>query len=173
MAAREHLAVVADIETGEVVEATIESLSAEVLYLRDVNGGLERDIRGWAHRYAELKREKDREAREHDAWPLIMQLFDYWRKEVGRKRARWTEDRFWLALPHFEHWGAANLAAAIAGLAYDPYTKVQKNGKTKKYNDWETLLKSAGALETYMARRPVGWECPEEFIAMSEESEAK
>ena len=68
---------------------------------------------------------------------------------------------------------AANLAAAIAGLAYDPYTKVQKNGKTKKYNDWETLLKSAGALETYMARRPVGWECPEEFIAMSEESEAK
>jgi hypothetical protein len=133
---------------------------------------LTRKMRGMARELGELRRDKDREAREHEAWPTILALFDYWREQTGHAKARWTGDRFWIALPLWKEWGAGNMAAAIAGIAFDPNRKPMRNGKIEVYDDWETVFKNSGNLRRYAARRPPDWTLPEQFAGQNDERPA-
>ena len=151
----------------KVVEATGPiDVPSEQRAMLDVIEGLERDIRGWTRRYAELQRDKDAEARAHESWPTLMALFAYWREETGHLKARWTGDRFWAALPLWQSFGTGNCAAGVAGIGHEPNRKQLKNGRWEVYNSWELLFRNAGTLERYAKRRPKDWVLPARFEAM-------
>lgn len=146
----------------QVVPAPAE-IDPQFQAMQDVIAGLEHDVRVWAKRFAELQRDKNAEARAHDSWPKLMALFSYWRELTGHTRARWTGDRFWLALPLWQEFGTGNCAAGVAGIAHDPNRKPMKNGKIEVFDSWELLHRNAGTLERYIRRRPKGWTLPPQF----------
>lgn len=126
-------------------------------------GELYRKFKGQSRELAELRRDKEAEARDHKLWPIILQLFGYWQEQTGHKRVKWSPEHFWSALPLVVNWGVGNCAAAIAGAAHDPWTKETKNGKMEKYDDWETVFKNSGSVRRYINRRPRDWSLPEQF----------
>src|ERR1035438_9735804 len=148
-----------------VVRAEPVEVSPELQAMQDVIDGLERDVRGWAKRYAELHRDKMAEARMHESWPTLMALFRYWQTLTGHKRARWTGNRFWLALPLWQTFGTGNCAAGVAGIAHDPNRKPMKNGKVEVFDSWELLFRNAGTMERYIRRRSKDWALPSQFEA--------
>jgi hypothetical protein len=150
-----HLAIVEAVEVDPQAQAFLDTIA-----------GLEHDVRSWARRYAELQRDKNAEARAHDSWPTLSALFTYWRQLTGHGRARWTGDRFWLALPLWQTFGTGNCAAGVAGIAHDPNRKPMKNGKVEVFDSFELLFRNAGTLERYIRRRPRGWVLPPQFKEM-------
>src|SRR5690349_2764270 len=90
MEAARHLHLVD--EDGVVIEDACPGCAQR----EDVIKGLERDIRGWAARYAELKRDKLAEAEGSPEWPVAVRLFAYWQETTGHMRSGWTLDRFQL-----------------------------------------------------------------------------
>lgn len=155
-----HLRVVqVDEETGELVGDGCPSCQA----LQHELDELIRKFKGQSRELGEIRRDKDAEARAHEAWPTAVKLFEYWKSLTGHKRARWTEDRFWLILPHLRKLGSANCAAAIAGIAYQHYAQPRKNGTTEHFDGFETCFKDTGRVEAYVKRRPKDWVLPPEF----------
>jgi hypothetical protein len=151
--------------TGEAIGVTIQhviALKAENARLEDVVRGLQRDVRGWAYRYAELERDRATEAREHPHWPAGKWLFDHWRRVCRHPRAVWTPDRFWLvesylSQPKYGETLKARVALcrrAINGAAYDPWTVTRKNGTEKRFDEWERIFGGAGKLEEFVNRAP-------------------
>lgn len=151
-----------DPDTGEITEFACKSCQGKEHELTE----LQRKMRGMARELGELRRDKDLEAREHEAWPILLKLFDYWSELTGHTKAQWSSDRFWCALPLWKVKGTGNCAAAIAGIAYDPNTKPRKNGGQEIYDSWELVFKNMGALERYIRRRPRTWTLPEHLAAL-------
>ncbi len=163
MSAASHLRVIEfDGDTGELHEPDC----ADCLRKNDEIAGLERDIRGWAARYAELKRDRDRDAREHPLWPVGRALFGEWRALCRHPRSPWTPERFWLIEPFLSNpkYGAALAARvllcrrAVAGAMFDCYVTTRRNGTQKRHDDWELIYRSAGKWEEFCCRAPRGWE---------------
>jgi hypothetical protein len=152
-----HLRIIDD--QGEVTEFACPHCQ----HKEDELAELVRKFRGQSRELAELRRDKDAEARAHEAWPTAIKLFDYWKLLTKHSKAKWSEDRFWVLLPSLKNFGAGNCAAAIAGIAHDPNTRVQRNGKTERYDDFATCFGSAGRVERYAKRRPKDWTLPEQF----------
>lgn len=146
-----------DPDTGEFTEAACKHCAAK----DDEFNELMRKFRSQSRELAELRRDRDAEARAHEAWPTLIALFNYWREQTGHERSKWTAERFWCALPLWKKYGTGNVAAAIAGLAYEPNQKPLKNGKMEVYDDWELLFRDTGKFERYMRRRPAGWQLPD------------
>lgn len=157
-----------DPETGEAIGVTIQhviSLKAELARNMDIIAGLERDIRGWAWRYAELERDRAQEAREHALWPVGKLLFVAWQRYCDHGQARWQPERFWLCEPFLSRASYAKTlearfvlsCRAIKGAQFDPWTKPRKNGTLYRHDGWETIFKSPGAFEDFRKRAPVDW----------------
>jgi hypothetical protein len=161
MAERAHLHVVVNPDTGEIVEPDCEGCRTK----NDEIAGLERDVRGWAVRYAELKRDRDAEAREHPMWPVGERVFREWRQLCRHPRSPWTQDRFWqiepfLTNPKYGKEEEARVALcrrAVAGAAYDAYKTTRRNGSVKHHNDWDLIFRSADKFEEFCNRAPTGW----------------
>jgi hypothetical protein len=156
-----HLRVVEHDDNGEVIQPCAHP---ECRRRIDEIAGLERDIRGWAARYQELKRDRAREAEEHPCWPAAKWLFAQWKHLCGHPRARWSHDRFWLVQPFLEsdQWGKslkARLALcrlAVEGAAFDAFQVRRKNGAMKRFDEWERIFASSGSLEEFVKRAPEG-----------------
>ncbi len=147
---------------------------ARICQLEDQLAGAEKEIRAWRSRYSDLKRDREDEARRHAAWPTLVALFDYWRELSGHTKAQWSADRFWQALPLWRAWGTGNVAAGIAGITYQPNSKLLRNGKLEVYNSWKLLFKDTETMERYIRRRPKGWQLPDHLKEIYErEREAK
>lgn len=146
-----------------LVQTPEVALADEVAALHDQLAGAQRDIRAWRARYAKLERDKRQEAQEHEAWPLLLALHDYWREQTLHLRARWDADKFWMALNLWQTFGSGNCAAGIAGIAYQPNRKQLRNGKWETYDSWKLLFRDSDTLERYIKRRPKDWVCPERF----------
>jgi hypothetical protein len=122
-----------------------------------------RKFRGQSRELAELRRDKDAEARAHESWPTLFKLFCYWQEMTGHSKAKWGPGRFWDALPLWGTFGTGNVAAGVAGIAFDANRKPMKNGRVEVFDSWELLFKNAGTLERYIKRRPADWVLPERF----------
>lgn len=157
-AAAKHLRLL-DAETGEITEFACAHCKGKEDEVKE----LLKKFRGQSRELAELRRDKDAEARAHQAWPLLGALFLYWQELTGHTKAKWEPGRFWDALPLWKTFGTGNCAAAIAGLAFDANRKPMKNGKIEVYDSWELLFRNAGTLERYIKRRPTDWELPDRF----------
>ncbi len=161
MSAAPNLKLVVNPHTGEVIEPDC----AECRKRLDEIAGLERDLRGWARRYAELKRDRDAEAREHPMWSVGERLFREWRTLTHHPRAHWTPERFWQAEPFLTggRFGKTVeervvwIRRAMAGIAFDAFTTPRKNGTVKVHNDWELLFRTEDKFREWVAKAPKGW----------------
>lgn len=143
-----HLHVI-DPETGEIHEQC-----PGCARLEDEIAGLVRDIRGWAARFAELKRDKDREARENPLWPKALELFGEWRRLCRHPRAAWSADRFFLVEPFLCDYGLELCSRAIAGAAFDAFETTRRNGSVKRHDGWELIFRDRGKFEEFCNRAP-------------------
>lgn len=161
MSRASHLKVVEFDEEGQVREDECVSCRKK----NDEIAGLERDIRGWAVRYAELKRDRDRDAREHPLWPVAKAIFVEWKRLCRHPRSPWTPDRFWQIEPYLTNakyapelpGRIALCRRAVAGAAYDAYKTTRRNGSTKHHNDWDLVFRSSSKFEEFANRAPKDW----------------
>lgn len=148
--------IVVNPQTGERVSLLRDHTQA----LEDQIAGLQRDIRGWAARHADLKRDKDAEAEESPCWPAAVRVFDHWRRVCKHPRAVFTLDRFELVRPWLERLGdkgatpevrlaeaEAMCLLAVDGIAHDPFTTQRKNGTKKKHDGWHLIFGTAERFE--------------------------
>jgi hypothetical protein len=155
-----HLKVVEFDGNGEVIETDC----AECRKLKDHIAGLESNLKGWAIKYAELKRDKATEAEEHPCWDAGKWLHTYWKQACRHPRSRWSHDRFWLIEPFLVHekWGktlharVALCRLAIDGAAYDAWSVTRKNGSVKRFDDFDMIYSSTGKFEDFCKRAPAG-----------------
>lgn len=123
--------------------------------LKDQLDGAEQEIRAWRVRYRELARNVEQEAKDHEAYAEVKELFDLWRKRCGHPRARFNAGRFNLALPFWQKDGPALCRRAIEGAAFDPFTQRRKNGTIKRFDDWELIFRNRGKFEEFANRAPI------------------
>ena len=155
-------------ETGERVGTLDEARQT----LKDEVAGLQRDVRGWAARYAELKRDREAEAKESPVWPAALRVFDYWRRECKHPRSEFTLDRFEMIRPHLERLAApkkgrpdsaedriahaeAVCKLAVDGIAFDPYISDRKNGTKKRNDGWHLIFETADRFENRCNSAPI------------------
>lgn len=120
----------------------------------DVIAGLQRDIRGWAARYAELRRDRELEAKSHALYEPAKDLFGYWKLKCRHGRSRFTAERFELVRPLLEKYGEGACRKAIEGAAFDPFVTTRKNGSSQRHDSWELIFRDAGKLEDFANRAP-------------------
>jgi hypothetical protein len=125
--------------------------------------GASREIRGWRSRYADLAREKQKEAAESALWPVAMVLFGYWKTVTKHKRSQWTYDRFHECETLLQKYGPELCERAIAGIAFDPFVTSRKNGSQKRHDGWHLIFGSADKFEEYANRAPRGWKSTLQF----------
>lgn len=149
--------IVVNPDTGE----RVGQLADYTQRLEDEIAGLQRDIRGWAARYGDLRRDKDAEAKESPVWPAAVRVFEYWRRQTGKtKRTVFTLDRFELVRPWLEKLGdpkakpaerleeaEALCKLAVDGIAFDHYIEKAKNGIDRHHTGWHLIFKEADQFE--------------------------
>lgn len=158
MSRASHLKVVEFDDNGEVHESDCAACTRK----NDEIAGLERDVRGWAVRYAELKRDRDAEAREHPMWETGKALFTEWKKATNHPRSHWTPERFWQCERFLtgSRFGQTTeercvwIRRAIRGIAFDCFKTTRRNGSVKLHNDWELLFRSEDKFREFVARAP-------------------
>ena len=142
---------------------------AEALYevsrLEDIAQGLERKIRGLILENANLRREAEVQARNSPLWGEAEALFGVWKEATGRKRCRFSVDRFQLVEGFLHSDGYERCAQAIIGRAFDHFENTRKNGSTVHYHEWERIFGGQanstkphrGAFEESANRAPSDW----------------
>lgn len=154
--------------TGEQV-GTLADARQE---LEDQVAGLQRDVRGWAARYADLKRDRDAEAKESPVWPAALRVFEHWRCECNHPRSEFSLDRFEMIRPHLERLSRAKKGRsddpaerlahaealcklAVDGLAHDPFVTTRKNGTSKRHTGWHLAFEIADRFEERCNAAPI------------------
>jgi hypothetical protein len=153
-----HLRVVEHDDNGEVIQTACPECRKHL----DVIAALERDIRGWGIRHAELKRDKAQEAEEHPCWEAAQWVFRQWKRRCNHPRARWSHDRFWLIEPFLvaDKWGktlkarVALCLLAIDGAEHDAWTVTRKNGSAKRFDEFDRIFATTGSFEEFCKRAP-------------------
>lgn len=116
--------------------------------------GLQRDIRGWTARYAELKRDKEADAKKNTLWPAAVELFEYWQSVCKHPRAGWDADRFYLVEPFLKSDGMDLCRRAIDGAAFDPFVTTRRNGSKKRHDGWELVFRDRSKFEEFVNKAP-------------------
>ena len=157
--AERHLHIV-DADTGSVLDE-----HPEIQGLRDEIKGLKRDLAAWRRRYAELERDKEREARDSQLWPVAVRVFRAWQLATGHTETCFDHKRFALVEPFLKNRSTASNVClrAVAGHAFDHFTAERKNGTVRRFDEWERLFKDAGQVEERANRAPADWRTREPF----------
>jgi hypothetical protein len=149
-------------DTGESIpfmDADVAGLQAEIQMLRDHLKGAERDTNTWRHRYQELRRDKDADARKDPVWPDAVRCFKLYCRLTGKdgvpRRLTWTVERFELIAPFLRKHKVGGCERAIVGRVFDHYSAKRKNGSTIRYWEWERIFKDAREFEESANRAPV------------------
>jgi hypothetical protein len=159
-----HLRVV-DTQTGETYDEHPELKAKD-----DEIRGLQRALAAESRRYENLRRDKDAEAREHQWWEKVQDLFKVWQQLTGHTRCEFDGTRFWLVEPFLRRkkYGYEICVRAVAGRIYDHYSTPRKNGSVKHYWEWERIFKDSGELEESANRAPKGWRDDPVFASVLE-----
>lgn len=106
-----------------------------------------------------LKKDGEAEARRHELWAMAETAHTWWRLACWHPGVRFGAEAFYEALPRLkEPGGLLALLQAIAGAAFDPGTKRMKNGRMKRFDDWELICRSPGKRADFAERVPGGGE---------------
>jgi hypothetical protein len=148
------------------------SLTDHTQPLHDIISGLERDIKGWTTRYAELKRDKEAEAQESPVWPAALSVFKYWRVQCKHPRSEFGLDRFEMIRPFLERLSSpkkgrskdpverlehaeAVCKLAVDGIAFDCYVTDRPNGTKKRHDGWHLIFGSTDHFENRCNSAPL------------------
>lgn len=156
-----------DRETGEPAPGAPETYSAALTLLEDVgrivrtledqNRMLERDLAGKRLRILDLERDREAAALDDPLLPEVEFLHRVWKRACGRRRALHYADRERISRS-IRELGLDTCLAAICGAAYDPtYSKPQRNGKRKRFDDLELIFREYAKVRDFADRVPDGW----------------
>jgi hypothetical protein len=120
----------------------------------DELAGLQRDIRGWAARYAELKRDKEAEAQRSRYWPAAREVFEHWQTVCNHPRSGWNADRFFLVEPFLKKHGVDMCKRAADGYAFDCFVTTRRNGSKRRHDGWELIFGDVGHFEEGVNKAP-------------------
>lgn len=143
-----HLHIV-DAETGE----QLDGCPACAKFVDQVKG-LERDLRSWRARYAELSRDKEAEAQRSRYWPAALEVFTYWQEVCRHPRSAWGADRFYLIEPYVKKHGVEMCKRAVDGAAFDPFITTRKNGTKKRHDGWHLIFGAPEKFEECVNKAP-------------------
>lgn len=146
---RRHLAAV-DPDTGEILDRCPGCAERD-----DQIRGLERDLNAWRLRYADLARDKERDAELSDHWEAANRLMAYWRERCNHPRSRMSVSRFELIEPFLRKDGEDLCRRAIDGAAYDPFVTTRKNGTQKRHDGWDLIFRDRAKFEEFCNRAPL------------------
>lgn len=158
-----HLRIV-DTESGEVLNECPNCSTLE-----DQLAGADKEIRAWRTRYANLKRDRDAEARKDELWGKAVALFTEWRIATGHMRSGWNAERFWTCQPYLAQDGFVTCRWAVWGIAYQPNTKTLPSGYVERYDSWELCFKNRATFERYVNRGYTNPEARAQFAAREKE----
>lgn len=147
-----------DPETGELAEDA-PSYSEALTLLRQLDTSvrmLERDLAGKRLRIAELEADREQEAADHPLRPQVNAVHACWKAATGKRRPLHFSDVFSIAAA-VNKLGFDTCLRAVVGAKFDPYTKRQRNGKTKRYDDLSTIFKKFSSVVDFADRAPEGW----------------
>lgn len=147
-------AVLVDLETGEQIE--------ECPHCRELEAQItmaERDLRRYRARLTKLERDAERDARAHKLWAQAEAAHNWWAIACDHPGVTFEAEEFNYLLPHLKarDRGLYVVLQAIAGAAYDPACKPQRNGKTKRFNDLELITRTKKHLHDFAGRAPENW----------------
>ena len=122
--------------------------------------GLEKDLRSWRTKCANLERDKERDAREDGMWQLAQRLFELWKSVTNHKRSPFSGERFFECAPFLRRpgHGPRMVARAIVGIAHDPYITMRRNGTEKRYDEWFRIFINSDKFEECVNKAPKDWE---------------
>jgi len=167
MEAARHLhAVPTPIEgfNGEVTPQNFRLLLARVRELEAHEERLERELKGKRLQIAKLEADREAEAMASPERPQVECLHKLWKKACRRRRALHFTDRENMARA-VKRLGFDTCCRAIAGAAYDPYTRRLKNGRLERYDDLELIFRNFGKVTEFARRAPQGWKPNPDKIA--------
>lgn len=113
---------------------------------------LDRELRRQRTVIANLRRDRDAEARSDPLWGLAVALYTEWKVAADHTRSQWTADRFFLCRPYLAHDGFHVCRFAVWGIAAAPNTRRITSAYEERYDDWETLFKNRATFERYAKR---------------------
>lgn len=137
-------------ETGEITDEACPNCADLTYKLEE----LTRKYHGSLSQIGRLRADKGREARAHELFPTVKELFDYWRDRCKHPGSKFTPERFWQAVDIVEEYGEAACRRAIDGAAYDPWITKRKNGSEKRHDAWDLVFKSSAKMEDFANRAP-------------------
>jgi hypothetical protein len=118
---------------------------------------MERDLRGKRLRIGQLEHDRMSRALSDPQRPEAELIHALWLKACGKRRPMDATDYEQICAA-IRKLGFATCIAAVAGAKYDPnWSKPQRNGKRKPYNDLELIFRSFGRVIDFAGRVPDGW----------------
>lgn len=142
-----------DLSTGEQLDDEAAEKMVEELIEVEVKG-LRRSLRAETFRLEQLRKKINDDVKEEPEYAPVKEIFDFWRHATGRKRSKFTPDRFWLILPYYKRFGQRVCRLAIAGAAYDCFEPVNKNGLKEPKNRIDDIFKNTDRFEAFARKAP-------------------
>ena len=114
----------------------------------------EKDLRILKAKITKLERDTETECRSDPLWPEAEAVNEWWRLATGHFRCSFDAEDFKLIQPHLKRVGPVGCLQAICGAAFDPGVKEQKNGRLKKFDDFELIFRDKAKMESFAERVP-------------------
>jgi hypothetical protein len=150
---RAHLRLL-DPDTGEILDGCPNCQVKD-----DEFNELLRKFRSQSREIAELRRDREAEARSSDYWPDAVECFQAWQDQCKHPKSEWSAERFFLVLPFLKRraYGKEMVLRAIAGAAYDAFEYTLRNGRKQRADNWEQIFESVGRFERFCNMAPLDW----------------
>lgn len=142
---------VVDTETGELLDPSAcpgcdEAERTLVQY--------EKDLRILKAKITKLERDTEAECRNDPLWPEAECLHTWWMLATGHFKAQFDPEDFLVAQRHLKRVGLVGCLEAVCGAAFNPGTDELKNGRVKRFDDFELIFRSKAKMESFAERVP-------------------
>jgi len=106
-----------------------------------------------------LKAQLDESPLKYDRRDEVAEIFYEWQRVCGHERSRLTLDRFQcirhlLDVVHPRPYPREAFSKAIAGAAFDAFTKRMRNGRLQRYDDIALICRDGKTFESFIRRAP-------------------
>jgi hypothetical protein len=125
---------------------------------------LDRRHKGDLLRIAQLEQDREQAALASPLRKHVEVIYALWKAACGKRRPLHFTDRESIAAA-VKHLGFDTCVRAVAGARYEPYTRRQRNGKVKRFDDLNTIFKTYGKVSDFAGRAPRDYSPSAEKIA--------
>lgn len=150
-------------------KAAVDALTDQVERLQDGEDlrNAEKELRKLRRFIGKLQRELADQRREHPKYAEAEAIFQHWKKEIGKPRAQFTEDREKAVLKALEKYSPRQIAIAIVGAKVAAY----RDERGVVHNDLELICRGR-KLEGFIDRAQA-WRLSQGLAPYAEELPCK